>query len=205
MEAVDENTKRKIEDNSQPSKKQKTSVDLVKIEVAVWKTNDYDITLRSATTSDITKICKLVTDVLLEYKIFKDREHCRGTFEDIKHLSEEYLESGFFIVLEDNISNEIIGTLGFKKNKKKNIVELKRLYLAKNFRGKSLGRKLMQIGIDKCKELWKEEQKELKIILRVYKVHSEAISLYKQFGFSDPSFQLSKSAPKSELFLELCI
>lgn len=200
-----ESTKRKTEILEGTPKKQKVVLDPIKMENSQWKSNNYDLTFRLASPNDSTKICKLVTDVLLEYKLFKDRDHCRGTFEDIKHMTEEYLESGFFLVLEDNTSGEIIGTVGFKKNKKKSIVELKRLYLAKNFRGKSLGKQLLQIGINMCKQYWKKEEETLKIVLRVYQVHKEAITLYKQFGFSDPSFKLSTSAPKNELFLELCL
>jgi len=76
-----------------------------------------------------------------------------------------------------NYENDIIGLGGYKK-KDETVVELKRVYLQKQYRGKGFGRKLVSRLIDDAKRFSFN-----KMFLESAGFMEEAYSLYKSLGF----------------------
>jgi GNAT superfamily N-acetyltransferase len=80
--------------------------------------------------------------------------------------------------------NDIIGLGGYKK-KDDTVVELKRVYLQKQFRGKGFGRKLVSQLINDAKRFG-----FTKMFLESADFMEEAYNLYKSFGFVKiPNYQ----------------
>ena len=82
----------------------------------------------------------------------------------------------FYCVLEDN---RVTGTVGLKKFSG-DTVELKALYLDKDFRGQGIGRKLMDKAVLAAKELGYKS-----IVLDSMSKYKDARRLYERAGFKD--------------------
>ena len=82
----------------------------------------------------------------------------------------------FYCLLDDE---KIIGTVALKKSDDYT-VELKALYLDKNYRGQHLGSRLINAAIDEAKMLGCKS-----IVLDSMSKYKEALRLYEKYGFKD--------------------
>ena len=118
--------------------------------------------------------------------------------EDLKRLTLEWLEKGFIVEPEDlkfienptnyvidnggfiflaQCNNEIVGTVSLFKIEK-NKYELAKLAVTEKYKGLKLGRRLMQVAIDKCKAIGAKQ-----VILYTAKKLEAAYNLYLRLGF----------------------
>lgn len=132
------------------------------------------ISTRSATNADCEKVQNLVFGVLREYGLKPD---LNGTDADIADIEASYINrGGIFEVLEDENGN-LLGTVGlYPINAEK--IELRKMYFAKDFRGKGYGRKTLQRMIETARKLGYKQ-----IYLETAGVLKEAVALYKSSGF----------------------
>lgn len=130
--------------------------------------------VRTATNADCRKVQNLVLDVLQEYGLQPD---LTGTDIDLSDIEAHYIaRGGIFEVIEDQSGN-LLGTVGLYPMDDKTI-ELRKMYFAKELRGKGFGKITLQRMIDAAGGLGFE-----KIFLETASVLIEAIELYEKFGF----------------------
>ena len=84
------------------------------------------------------------------------------------------------MLCEEN-THKLVGSVALKPVKAlpKDTIELGRLYLYPQYRGKGLGKALMQIAITQARQLGYQ-----KMVLETHSSMPEAIRLYEKFGFS---------------------
>jgi putative acetyltransferase len=130
--------------------------------------------LRPADNKDCDRIAELVFEVLREYKLEPDPE---STDADLKNIEESYSgRAGSFYVLEDE-RGAIIGAYGLYPLSRA-ACELRKMYLQKSFRGKGLGKMLLEDALARARRMGFE-----KMTLETASVLVEAIGLYKRYGF----------------------
>ncbi len=130
--------------------------------------------MRCADNRDCPGIAELVFTILREYNLAPDPE-C--TDADIKDIEESYLKrGGAFCVLEDR-PGSIIGAYGLYRIDQ-TTCELRKMYLQELFRGKGLGKLLLDDALEKARQMGFK-----KITLETASVLTEAISLYRIYGF----------------------
>ena len=89
--------------------------------------------IRPAKNEDIHSIKNVVFGVLQEYKL-KPSE--TGKDNDLENIEQTYFKNGgYFGVVADTNSNEIVGTFGLY-SLSKDVCELRKMYLLKKVRGK---------------------------------------------------------------------
>jgi putative acetyltransferase len=138
-----------------------------------WKYKHFFV--RPATNIDIPQVKDLVFSVLNEYGL-KPNES--GKDKDLADIEKNYFSvGGFFGVAEDSNSKKIVGSFGLCPISKE-VLELRKMYLAKPVRGQGLGRFMLGTAIAVAKE-----KKYRKIFLETISPLKEAIALYKQNGF----------------------
>lgn len=136
-----------------------------------------DYSIRQATNDDIPVIKEIVFEALIEFGL-KPEE--RGKDNDLNDIEKNYsMNNGYFGVLIDLNTDEIIGTFGITKNSN-DICELRKMYLRKRERNKGLGKYMMNAAIDIA-----QEKNYRKIILETISPLKGAISLYRKFGFKE--------------------
>jgi putative acetyltransferase len=130
--------------------------------------------LRVGKNRDGERIQALVFGVLTDYGLRADPEH---TDRDLEDIEETYSNAGgVFYVLEDK-KGEIVGTLGLCRIDERTC-ELRKMYLAKGYRRQGLGKMLMEKALAEAKQLGYQ-----KMILETASVLTEAILLYRSYGF----------------------
>jgi putative acetyltransferase len=130
--------------------------------------------LRPADNKDCQGVARLVYGVLEEYGLKPDPA-C--TDADIKDIESSYFgQGGTFFVLEAE-DGSIVGAYGLYPIDGQTC-ELRKMYLHKAYRGKGLGRLLLEDALSKAKQLDFN-----KMILETASVLKEAISLYRSYGF----------------------
>ncbi|HLB74029.1 MAG TPA: GNAT family N-acetyltransferase [Sedimentisphaerales bacterium] len=131
--------------------------------------------LRPADNNDSDRITELVFAVLREYGLAPDPE---STDADLKDIEQSYLKrGGAFFVLEDR-PGSIIGAYGLYRIDEATC-ELRKMYLRKSFRGRGLGKLLLDDALTKARRMGFE-----KVTLETASVLTEAIALYKSYGFA---------------------
>lgn len=134
-----------------------------------------EISIRPATNEDGERIQNLVFGVLEEYGLKPDAEK---TDKDIADIEANYFNrGGLFEVLEDG-RGVLLGTVGLYPIDAET-VELRKMYFAKDLRGRGYGKKTLARMIEKSKEL-----DFGKIYLETASVLKEAVGLYERFGFA---------------------
>jgi len=130
--------------------------------------------LRPANNKDCEKIADLVFSILKEYNLKPDPA---GTDADIKDIEQSYFErGGAFYVLEEE-EGSVIGAYGLYPVDKATC-ELRKMYLYSSYRGKGLGKLLLEDALSKARQMgFKKMTLETALVLK------EAISLYKSYGF----------------------
>jgi putative acetyltransferase len=130
--------------------------------------------LRPANNKDRRKVTEMVFGVLKEYNLKPDPA---ATDADIKDIEQSYFErGGTFYVLEEK-DGSIIGAYGLYPIDKATC-ELRKMYLHRSYRGRGLGKLLLEEALSKARQLGFE-----RITLETASVLKEAISLYKSYGF----------------------
>jgi putative acetyltransferase len=115
-----------------------------------------------------------VYGVLKEYGLKPDPA---ATDIDLKDIEQSYFQrGGVFYVLEEE-DGAIIGAYGLYRLKK-STCELRKMYLHNSYRGKGLGKLLLEDALAKAGQIGFK-----KMTLETASVLKEAISLYKSYGF----------------------
>jgi putative acetyltransferase len=134
----------------------------------------FPYSLRRASQSDADAIWALIAGVLDEYGIVADRDL---TDRDLVDVERSYNQAGgVFLVLMDG--NRVIGTVALRPDSDQTC-ELRRMYLAAEYRGRGLGRMLLDVGLRAAAERGFVEVK-----LETAAVLKEAINLYRSAGFT---------------------
>ena len=132
------------------------------------------VTLRPATNNDREAVTSLVRDVLQEYGL---KTSPGSTDADLRDLEFNYhARGGRFDVLE-NTEGQIVGCVGLYPHDTHS-VELRKMYLRKDARGKGLGKKLLDHALTTAKQLGYK-----RVTLETASVLKEAIKLYTKYGF----------------------
>ena len=130
--------------------------------------------LRPANNNDCDKIASLVYSILQEYCLRPDPECTDADLKDIEH---SYFEKGgTFYVLEEK-DGSIVGAYGLYPVESRTC-ELRKMYLHRSYRGKGLGKLLLESALSEARRLGFR-----KIILETASALKEAIALYKSYGF----------------------
>lgn len=130
--------------------------------------------LRPANNSDREDITRLVFDVLREYGLKPDPASTDADLVDIK--SSYFDRDGTFLVLEEK-DDSIIGAYGLYPMEDQTC-ELRKMYIQKAYRGKGLGKFLLEDALSRARQLGFKT-----MILETASVLKEAIALYKNYGF----------------------
>jgi ribosomal protein S18 acetylase RimI-like enzyme len=123
--------------------------------------------------SEVVKTKDLVLEYIKSINLdlsFQDIDNELGSF------PAKYSDpNGIFIIAKDG--NHIIGCVGFKKLDSK-ICEMKRLFVKENYKGKGIGKKLVEIIINEAKVKGYKKMR-----LDTLKTMENAITLYYKTGF----------------------
>jgi len=137
-------------------------------------------TLRPATNADCEPVRDLVFEVLAEYGLRPDPGN---TDADLANIEQSYFaHGGAFYVLEDQNSS-IIGAYGLYRMDE-HTCELRKMYLRREFRGRGLGKRLLEDALANARRLGFK-----KVVLETASVLKEAIALYQAYGFTPPPTQ----------------
>lgn len=150
--------------------------------------------LRLANNKDCDKVTELVYGVLREYNLRPDPG---ATDVDLKDIEQSYFErGGAFYVLEEE-DGAIIGAYGLYPLDK-TTCELRKMYLHGSYRGKGLGKFLLEDALSKAVQIGFK-----KMTLETASVLKEAISLYKSYGFVEYEPEHLSSRCDQAFMLEL--
>jgi putative acetyltransferase len=117
----------------------------------------------------------LVFEVLAEYGLQPDPG---DTDADLIDIEQSYFaRGGAFYVLEDP-PGSIIGAYGLYRIDERTC-ELRKMYLRREFRGRGLGRHLLEDALANARKLGFK-----KVVLETASVLKEAIALYQSYGFT---------------------
>lgn len=145
------------------------------------------INIRSATNADCERVQDLVFGVLREYGLAPDPD---GTDKDITDIETHYLNRGGVFELLEDASGNLLGTCGLYPLDAETI-ELRKMYFAKELRGKGFGKKLLERMIERSRALGFRQ-----IHLETHSALKEAIALYKKYGFA--SVEEEKLTPRCD-------
>lgn len=135
-----------------------------------------EIRHRSANRADGEKIRQIVFGVLREYNLEPD---CDDTDADLNDIEANYIARGGLFEVLETASGEIVGTVGLYPLDRET-VELRKMYFAREIRGRGLGKQTLQRIIESAatlgfKRIYLETNTRLK----------EAVGLYRKFGFAE--------------------
>jgi putative acetyltransferase len=152
-----------------------------------------EITMRSATNADAEAVRYLIFSVLREYGLEPDPN---GTDADLTDIETNYTQRGGLFEVLENTDGEIVGTVGLVPISEE-AVELRKMYFARELRGRGLGKQVLQ------QMIWTARQLNFKkIYLETNSVLTEAIELYKKFGFQ-PTDEKHSARCNEAFILEL--
>ena len=150
--------------------------------------------LRLANNKDCGKVTELVYGVLKEYGLKPDPG---ATDIDLKDIEQSYFKRGgaFYVLEEENGS--IIASYGLYLIDKQTC-ELRKMYLHSSYRGKGLGKLLLEDALAKARQIGFK-----KMTLETASVLKEAIGLYKSYGFVEYEPEHMSSRCDQAFVLEL--
>jgi putative acetyltransferase len=130
-------------------------------------------TLRRATDADGPAVRALVFGILRDYNLPTDAH----TDEDLNDFDAHYFSRGgdFTVLTADG--GRVIGCVGLFRAEPTTL-ELRKMYLDQAWRGRGLGRRLLEHALARARELGAK-----KITLETAQVLKEAIALYTRNGF----------------------
>ena len=120
--------------------------------------------MRPATNTDGNAVRTLVFEVLREYGLSPDPE---GTDADLPKIEEHYRD-GWFSVLE--VDGQIIGSVGLLPHAG-TVMELRKMYLHRDWRGRGLGRLLLNQALDEARK-----RGARRVVLGTARVLGEAVA-----------------------------
>lgn len=130
---------------------------------------------RPATNADGAAVRALVFGVLAEYGLAPDPS---GTDTDLDDLEGFYAGAGGCFEVLLTPEGELVGCWGLHP-RRPGVLELRKMYLRADMRGRGLGRKLLS------RALWRAESLgAARIELETARVLREAVGLYTAFGFA---------------------
>lgn len=132
------------------------------------------LTLRPATNDDRGSVTDLVFQVLGEYGLKPEPETTDADLRDIEGAYQA--RGGMFDVLED-AGGTIIGSVGLYPLDG-STCELRKMYLHRSFRGRGLGKRLLEHALKRATELGFS-----RVTLETASVLREAVALYTRYGF----------------------
>jgi len=121
---------------------------------------------------DSEAIKEVIFTTLLEYGLPVDPGETDADLDQ----PEDFYKDGFFAVIK-NKEQVIIGTFGLLEYKP-GIVEIRKMYLFKAYRGMGIGRFMMNFLLQKAKEMGYSQ-----IMLETATSLKEAIAMYEKYGF----------------------
>ncbi len=150
--------------------------------------------LRPANNKDREKVTELVYSILKEYNLEPDPAVTDADIKDIEHC---YFERGgtFYVLAEKDGS--IIGAYGLYPVDRQTC-ELRKMYLHSSYRGKGLGKLLLEDALSKARQIGFK-----KMTLETASILKEAISLYKSYGFVEYEPEHLSSRCDQAFILEL--
>lgn len=130
---------------------------------------------RLAKNGDEKEILSLIDIVLSDYGL---KLEPLGADFDVTDINKFYFNNnGWFQVIEEN--NKIIGSVGvYKLND--STCELRKMYLYKEYQGKSIGKTLLKNALEAAKSLGYTT-----MTLQTNSLLTKALPLYKSFGFKE--------------------
>lgn len=130
--------------------------------------------LRPATNADRSAVEMLIFGVLREYGLAPDPE---GTDADLRDIEGNYgAGGGVFDVLVD-AEGEVLGSVALYRVSAEEC-ELRKMYLAREARGRGFGRRLLEHALVHARELgFRRVKLETASVLR------EAVAMYERYGF----------------------
>ena len=150
--------------------------------------------LRPATNADCPAVTDLIVCILTRYGLSPDHS---TTDLDLTDLEGFYHQSGgCFDVLVEQGSERIIGTVGLHPMEA-GAVELRKMYLDPAFRGRGLGRFLLDHALAEARR-----RKFQRVVLETATVLTEALQLYRSAGFQ-PCDPVHPVAKRCDLTMEL--
>src|SRR6185503_20256673 len=108
-----------------------------------------EISIRSATDADCKRVQDLVFGALREYGLAPDPD---GTDRDITDIETHYLKRGGVFEILENADGNLLGTCGLYPLDDETI-ELRKMYFAKELRGRGYGKKLLERMIETARSL----------------------------------------------------
>ena len=150
--------------------------------------------LRPANNKDCEKVTELVYNILKEYNLKPDPAVTDADIKDIEHSY--FARGGTFYVLEEK-NGSIIGAYGLYSVDRQTC-ELRKMYLYSSYRGKGLGKLLLEDALSKARQIGFK-----RMTLETASVLKEAISLYKSYGFVEYQPEHLSSRCDQAFILEL--
>jgi putative acetyltransferase len=155
-----------------------------------------DVQLRPVTNADCGAVTELIVGILGAYELSPDHT---TTDRDMADLEGYYEKSGgCFDVLVDRKSARIVGTVGLRPMDR-TTVELRKMYLHPDFRGRELGRFLLDHALAEAKR-----RGFTRVFLETATVLREALNLYRSAGFQ-PCKREHACAKRCDMTMELTI
>ena len=117
-------------------------------------------------------------NLIIQYVQWLDQDLCFQNIDDeLNNFPEKYKEpEGAFIIAKDN--NSVVGCVGIRKIEDKTC-EMKRLFVNENYKGKGIGKKLVELIIEEAKKKNYE-----KIRLDTLSIMESALKIYYKNGFN---------------------
>lgn len=132
--------------------------------------------LRPATNADAPAVRELVFGVLREYGLAPDPDCTDSDLADIE--AAYHRRGGRFGVLVDEAAGQVLGSVGLYPVDEQT-VELRKMYLRRNARGRGLGRRMLEHALAEARRMG-----FARVTLETASVLTEAIALYRRYGFT---------------------
>ena len=132
------------------------------------------INLRPATNADSAAVKALIFGILAEYGLKSD---AATTDADLDNIEEQYTNRGGSFSVLVTQDGRIVGSVGIYATAS-DVCELRKMYLAKDWRGHGLGRRLLDHGLGEARRLGFR-----RVVLETASALKEAIGLYERYGF----------------------
>ena len=135
---------------------------------------------------------KIIYSVLHEYGL---SQYTHSTDTDLEDIEKAYTHGYFGMIKND--AGRYVGTFGLYQLSE-TTCEIRKMYLLPEARGKGLGKWMVNVLLEKAKELGYQ-----KVELETASVLTEAIGLYKKVGFKE--ITASNASPRCDKAFEMTI
>jgi putative acetyltransferase len=150
--------------------------------------------IRPASNADRQAVQEIIFSTLREYGMRPDPE---GTDADLADLEAHYAaRGGSFDVIADP-SGSVVGCVGLDRIDGRT-VELRKMYLRPDVRGKGLGRRLLDHAVDQARRMG-----FARITLETASCLRTAIQMYRAYGFRESDETIHASRCDLAMYLDL--